>query len=84
LLDTHHFLTLTVKDRAGVIDETRTTIRVRLSSGRQRDVSKWTRDTHRDFDPIYQHLLRLVKRVQKSQPVFEGGSVYRWKPEGFE
>jgi hypothetical protein len=84
LLDTHHFFTLTVKDRTGIPDETRTTIRVRLSSGQQRDVSKWTRDPHRDFDPIYQHLLRLVERVQKSQPVYVGGSDYKWKPEGFE
>ena len=84
LLDTHHFFTLTVEDRTGVPDETRTTIRVRLASGQQRDVSKWTRDPHRDFDPIYQHLLRIVERVQKSQPVYEGGSVYRWKPAGFE
>ena len=84
LLDEHLFFTLTVKDRTGVPDETRTTIRVRLASGAQRDVSKWTRDPHRDFDPIYQHLLRLVERVQKSQPIYEGGSVYRWKPEGFE
>ena len=84
LLDQHHYFTLAVKDRTGVPDETRTTVRVQLASGQKRDVSKWTHDPHRDFDAIYQHLLRLVERVQKSQPVYEGGSVYRWKPEGFE
>ena len=84
LLGRHHFFTLSIKDRTGVPDETGTTIRARLASGQQRDVSKWTRDPHSDFDPIYQHLLRLVERVQKSQPVYEGGSVYRWKPAGFE
>jgi hypothetical protein len=84
LLNEHHFFTLTVKDRPGVPDETRTTIYVRLASGQKRDVSKWTRDPDQDFDAIYQHLLRLVERVQKTQPVYEGGSVYRWKPEGFE
>jgi hypothetical protein len=84
LLDKHHFLTMTVKDRTGIPDETRTTIHVRLSSGKSRDVSKWTSDPHADFDPIYRHLLGLVERTQKTQPVYEGQSVYRWKPEGFE
>jgi hypothetical protein len=84
LLDKHHFYTLTVKDRTGEPDHARTVIHVRLASGQQHDVSKWRGDPHHDFDQIYQHLLRLVERVQKSRPVYEGDSVYKWKPEGFE
>jgi hypothetical protein len=84
LLDKHHFFTMTIDDRTGIPDETRTVIHVRLSSGAIHDHSKWTRDTHPDFDAIYQHLLGLVQSSQKTQPVYEGQSVYRWKPEGFE
>jgi hypothetical protein len=83
MLDKHHFFTMTVKGRNGIPDETRTTIHVRLSSGKSHDVSKWTSDPHADFDPIYNHLLGLVKCAQKTRAVYEGESVYRWKPEGF-
>jgi hypothetical protein len=84
VLNAHHFSTITVKERNGIPDERRTLLRIRFSDGQRKEVAKWAADAHQDFDPIYEHLLGIVKRAQKTQPVYEGTADYKWEPEGFE
>lgn len=84
LLDEHRFLTLTVTNRTGVPDEAGATISLRLPAGRRRDVFQLERDSHPDFTAIYNQLLAIVRRAEKTKPVFQGASVYKWAPEGFD
>ena len=84
VLSEHHFSRITIKDRPGIPDETRTVIRVRFSDGQRKEISKWAADNHADFDPIYQHLLGIVNRASKTQPVYSGAVDDEWKPEEFQ
>jgi hypothetical protein len=84
LLDQHQFLNLIVTNRTGVPDEGGVTISLRLPAGHRRDVFQWDRDADARFKAIHRHLLVIVDRAAKTQPVFQGQSVYRWTPEGFE
>lgn len=81
LLITHRFFTLSIKDRAGIPDERRTILKVRLSDGQRREVAKWAVDKHEDFDPIYEHLIGIVRRAEKTKPIYSGPADDRWKPE---
>ncbi|MEI6342024.1 MAG: hypothetical protein WCR07_08705 [Verrucomicrobiota bacterium] len=83
LLDRHDFLTVTVTNRTGVPDETGATISLRLGSLQRRDVFQWERDAQAGFKAIHGHLLSIVHRAEKTQPMFEGPSAYLWAPEAF-
>ena len=83
LLDRHQFLTLTVPGGTGIPHEQRATIALRLPDGQRRDVFKWQRHPQAGFTAIHRHLLGILHRAEKTQPVFQGESVYAWSPEGF-
>lgn len=84
LFDQHQFLTPTITTRTGFPDEAGATISLRIVGSQRHDVFQWERDAQTGFKTIHQHLLAIVRRAEKSQPIFQGPSVYRWTPEGFD
>jgi hypothetical protein len=83
LLDQQQFLTLTVTNRTGLPDEPGAVISLRLPAGQRRDVFQWERDALAGFKALHRHLLAIVRRAEKTQPVFQGQSDQLWTPEGF-
>ena len=83
LLDQHQFLTLTVTNEKPAPDERGVTISLRLAAGERRDVVKWPRPSQAGFTAIHHHLLDIVRRAEKTPPVFQGRAVSSWTPEGF-
>ncbi len=84
LLDQHQVLSLTATNRKGVPDEAGATISLRLAASQRRDVFQWERDAQAGFKAIHHHLLAIIRRVAKTQPVYQGQWVHRWTPEGFD
>jgi hypothetical protein len=84
LLDQQQFLTLSVTNSTGVPDEAGSTISLRLADGQRREVFQWKKSEQVGFKAIHQHLLAIIRRAEKTKPVFEGQSLYKWTPEGFD
>jgi hypothetical protein len=40
-------------------------------------------DPHSDFDPVYEHLLRLGQQLDGAELVYNGAFSWDWHPEGF-
>ncbi len=81
LLDQHHFADIKIAQRRGVPDEAHPTITVDYQSGPSVSVMKWANDKNPDFDPVYEELLALVKRVANDKPIFEGRYDWNWASE---
>lgn len=81
LLDQHHFADLKIAQRRGVPDEAVPTITVDFKTSPSVSVMKWANDKNPDFDPVYEELLALVKRVANDKPVYEGRYDWNWAPE---
>lgn len=71
------------KDRAGLPDESRSTISVTWESGRSLRISKWANDTHPAFDQIHAMLITECRLAQKTKPTYEGRYDHGWVPDGF-
>ena len=81
LLADHKLFEIQIPDRAGVPDEARPEITVRLADGKERSIRKWARDKNDDFDAIYKELLSLVKSVAQGNPEYTGAYDRAWTPK---
>jgi hypothetical protein len=57
--------------RPGMPDESRPTIRVRLTTGVVREYSKWAEESDDHFDKVYRKLLKIV-RAKNGRLVYSG------------
>ena len=82
LINKHRFFSIQTKNRYGEPGETRPRIFIKSESG-EYAVAKWIGDNHEDFDPIYQHLLKIAETRKNGEIIFQGTFDWDWKPEGF-
>jgi len=83
LVGLHDFLDLKIRERPGVPDEARPTIRVVPKSGPAVEVCKWANDKEPRFDPLYQFLLGICRSGETGKPAAEGAFDHAWRPPGF-
>ena len=82
LIKKHSFFSIRTKDRYGVPDEARPNIFVK-SGSKEHAVGKWANDPHKDFDQIYQFLLKIAESGKKGKKIYRGTFDWNWKPENF-
>jgi len=82
LIAQHHFFTIKTRERDGLPDEARPILLVKTGE-RRYGVSKWANEKHRDFDAIYDHLIRVAERGRQGTPIASGPYDWSWHPEGF-
>jgi hypothetical protein len=81
-LKKHNFLAIKTTDRYGVPDESRPVIFVKSSEGTHA-VAKWANDKHKDFDPIYESLVKIAESGTKGTEIGQGSVERGWYPNGF-
>jgi hypothetical protein len=81
LIKKHKILRIKTEDRCGQPDEARPIIYIRMNS-KTHAVAKWANDKHRDFDPIYELLLKIVETGKQATPRNTGAYDWEWRPEG--
>jgi hypothetical protein len=82
LIKKHDFFSVRTKDRYGVPDEARPSIFVK-SMAKSHAAGKWVNDTHKDFDPIYEYLLKIAESGKKGKQIHVGEIDWHYKPESF-
>ncbi len=65
LFVTNDFVTIKIKERAGVPDESHPRIVLKNAKGEERSVGKWANDKNARFDAIYNALLDIEKLAVK-------------------
>ena len=82
LITKRSFFSIQTKDRYGVPDEARPNLFVK-SGSKSHAVGKWANDKHKDFDPVYEFLLKIVEAGKKGKQIHRGQFDWNWKPDGF-
>jgi hypothetical protein len=82
LIKKYPFFSIRTEDRYGVPDEARPCIYAK-SGVKSHAVGKWANDKHRDFDSIYEFLLKIVESGKKGKQIHRGVFDWNWKPDGF-
>ncbi len=83
LVGQHNFLSLKLKLRWGVPDESLASITVVSRAGAKASVMNWKRDPVPDFDALYDHLRQLRDPMAGAELVFEGEFDWDWHPPDY-
>lgn len=78
----HRFFDLQSSTRSAVPDEAHPVIFIKLGD-RTHAAMKWANDKNKDFDPIYEFLLKLAKSGKNGTEMKKGSYDWNWKPENF-
>jgi len=81
LLSQHPPARIRIPMNPGIPDQARPEISLTAHDGSVTTVAKWDDDRHKDFDALYDHLLRFVRQMERTKPHWEGLYDRDWQPE---